>query len=47
MVADHVSRIPNTLIIQAPMNKDFPYEHILAILKEPWYADIVNYLATE
>ena len=33
-------------IVQAPINEDFPDEHILAILKEPWYADIVNYLAT-
>ena len=46
MVADHLSRILNTLLIQAPINEDFPDEHILAIFKEPWYADIVNYLAT-
>ena len=38
VIADHLSRIPN-----APTILD---EHILAILKEPWYADIVNYLAT-
>ena len=46
MVADHLSRIPNAPIIQAPINEDFPDEHILTIFKEPWYADIVNYLAT-
>ena len=46
VVADHLSQIPNAPIIQVPINKDFPDEHILAILKEPWYADIVNYLAT-
>ena len=45
VVADHLSRIPNAPTIQAPINEDFPDEHILAILKEPWYADIVNYLA--
>ena len=46
VVTDHLSRIPNAPIIQAPINEDFPDEHILAILKEPWYADIVNYVAT-
>ena len=47
MVADHLSRIPNAPIVRAPSNEDFPYEHILAIFKEPWYADIVYYLVTE
>ena len=47
MDADHLSRIPNAPLLQAPINKDFPDEHILAIFKETWYADIVNYLATE
>ena len=46
VVVDHLSRISNAPTIQAPINEDFPDEHILAILKEPWYADIVNYLAT-
>ena len=46
VVADHLSRILNAPIIQAPINEDFPDEHILAIFKEPWYTDIVNYLAT-
>ena len=44
MVVDHLSRIPNSPIVQAPINEDFPDEHILVIFKEPWYADIVNYL---
>ena len=35
MVADHLSRIPNVPIIQAPINEDFPDEHILAILRNP------------
>ena len=47
VVADHLSRIPNAPVIQALINEDFPDEHILAIFKEPWYADIVNYLVTE
>ena len=46
VVADHLSRILNTPIIQAPINEDFPDEYILAIFKEPWYTDIVNYLVT-
>ena len=46
VVADHLLRIPNAPIIQAPINEDFLDEHILAIFKEPSYADIVNYLAT-
>ena len=46
VVADHLSRILNAPLIQAPINEDFPDEHILAIFKEPWYTDIVNYLAT-
>ena len=46
VVANHLSRIPNAPIVQALINKDFPDEHILAIFKEPWHADIVNYLVT-
>ena len=46
MIADHLSRIPNAPIIQDPINEDFQDEHILAIFKEPWYAEILNYLAT-
>ena len=46
VVTDHLSRIPNAPIIHAPINEDFPDERILAIFKEPWYTDIVNYLTT-
>ena len=46
IVADHLSRILNAPIEKEPINEDFPDEHILAIFKEPWYADIINYLAT-
>jgi len=46
VVADHLSRISNTPIEKEPINEDFLDEHILAIFKEHWYADIVNYFAT-
>ena len=45
MVEDHLSRIPNAPVETTPINEDFPDEHLLAICHEPWYADIVNYLA--
>ena len=41
VVDDHLSRIPNAPLIQAPINENFPDEHILAIFKEPCYADLV------
>ena len=47
VMADHLSRIPNALIEKELINEDFSDEHILAIFKEPWYANIINYLATE
>jgi len=45
IVANYLSRIPNAPTEDKPINEDFPDEHILAIFKEPCYADIVNYLA--
>ena len=47
VVADHLSKIPNAPMEMVPINENFPDEHILVICKEPWYADIANYLATE
>ena len=44
VVVDHLSRIPSLLAKKTPINEDFLDEHILAIFKEPWYADMVNYL---
>jgi len=35
VVADHLPRILNAPEIQAPIDEDFPDEHILAIFKEP------------
>ena len=46
VVTDHLSRIPNAPKERIPINDDFPDEHIFEICGEPWYADIVNYLAT-
>jgi len=46
VVANHLSRILNAPIKEEPINEDFSNEHILAIFKELWYADIINYLAT-
>ena len=45
VIADHLSRIPNAPTEEKLINEDFPNKHIIAIFKEPWYADIVNYLA--
>jgi len=44
VMADHLSKIPpmETILI----NENFPDKHILVMCKEPWYADIVNYLST-
>ena len=46
VVADHLSRIPNSPCNELPINEDFPDENLLAIFREPWFADIVNYLVT-
>jgi len=46
VVADHLSIIPNASVKIIPINKNFPNEPILVMCKEPWYADIANYLAT-
>jgi len=35
-----------TLSSLKPINENFPDEHIFTMCKEPWYADIANYLAT-
>ena len=46
IVADHLSRIPNSPCNKLPMIDDFSDEKLLAVLREPWVADIVNYLVT-
>ena len=37
--------IHNAPVEMVPINENFPDEHILVMCKEPWYADITNYLA--
>ncbi|XP_043807314.1 uncharacterized protein LOC122721960 [Manihot esculenta] len=45
LVADHLSRIL-TEIETCPINENFPDEHLFSVQEEePWYADIVNFLA--
>ena len=46
VVADHLSRIPNSLCNKLPINDDFLDEKLLDVFREPWFADIVNYLVT-
>ena len=46
VIADYLSRIPNSPCNELPINEDFPHENLLAIFREPWFADIVNYLVT-
>ena len=47
VVADHLSRLTNESSIETtPINDSFPDEFLFFINKMPWYANIVNYLAT-
>ncbi|KAH9717199.1 hypothetical protein KPL71_021736 [Citrus sinensis] len=47
IVADHLSRLTNESSIETtPINDSFPDEFLFSINKMPWYANIVNYLAT-
>ena len=46
ILADHLSRIPNAPHNELPINDEFPNEQLFATFKEPWFADIVNYLVT-
>ena len=41
VVAD---RLSHSLCNELPINKDFPNENLLVVFREPWFADIVNYL---
>ena len=43
---DHLSRISNSPCNELPINDDFSDEKLLAIFREPWFADILNYLVT-
>ena len=47
VVADHLSRLTfKDAIAPRPINDDFPDEQLFAVNHLPWYAHIVNYLAT-
>jgi len=46
VIADYLSRVPNAPSDELPINDNFSDEQLLAISKEPWFADIVNYLVT-
>ncbi|CAH9079820.1 unnamed protein product [Cuscuta epithymum] len=52
VVADHLSRLPDQIIhsgkdLEIPLNDRFPDEGLFSVMsKEPWYADLVNYLVT-
>src|SRR3954468_3220505 len=47
LMADHLSRLEETVVEGEvmPINENFLDEYLLAILSEPWFADIANYLA--
>ena len=46
MITDHLVRISNASSEDMPINDNFPDEQLLATFKEPWFANIVNYLTT-
>jgi len=39
-----MSRLPNAPSAKLPINENFSDEQLFAVLKELWFADIVNYL---
>ena len=46
-LADHLSRLDENAEVEGevvPINERFPDEQLLAVQKEPWFADIANYL---
>ena len=48
VVVDHISRLINEFSIETtPINDYFPNAFLFSINKMPWYANIVNYLATD
>jgi len=46
VIADRLSHVPNAPSNELPINGNFPDEQLLANVREPWFADIVNYLVT-
>ena len=47
LVADHMSRLPNAPSTHVLINEHFPDEQLFTVLREPWFADIVNFLVTK
>ncbi|GJZ66787.1 hypothetical protein Tco_0630027 [Tanacetum coccineum] len=48
VVADHLSRItPPPFNLADAIKENFPDESLFSVLKFPWYANIVNYLAVK
>ena len=47
VVADHLSRLVITPTEDLPINECFPDEQLMSVINDPWYTDIVNYLATD
>ena len=47
LVADYLSRLSNAPSFEIWVNGYFSNEQLLAILTEPWFADIVNFLVTK
>ena len=47
MVANHLSRLTfEEVKEEIPIRDAFPDEQLFAVIELPWYAHIVNYLAT-
>ena len=44
LVADHMSRLPNAPSSNVPINEHLLDEQLFAVIREPWFADIVNFL---
>ena len=47
LVANHLSRLPNAPSSKISVNDYFSNEQLLAILTEPWFTDILNFLVTK
>ena len=49
MIVDHLSRIEKTTVKEegTELAKKFPYEQLFQLsFQSPWYADLVNFLAS-
>jgi len=42
MVVDHMSCLQNAPSSNVPINEHFPDEQLFAVIRESWFADIVN-----